>query len=524
MADGTAGGRDLPHLVVTREPIREPYRPRGGGGGERGLYNVRNRAGHASRLSQELTLAEESSRTAEGEWATALRSDGLILSVETWPGDFELALESLDLRGSGIQLLSVKEGTETPPTTERATVFVPHASLQQFFRRLDQYATQDTRHGRPRNESLIANIATLRLAALRELWSEVTPYPETGEAVWWEIWLRRTGSELTALTEVSEASRWTVAAHAVEFPERTVTAVLATATSLGQALASRLPIAELRRPRIVQTPNDLPLPVQREWNQDLASRIESAPETAPCVCLLDTGIYRHTLFVGSLGPDDIYNVIGLDGLDRSGHGTAQAGLALFGSLDDALTDPGIVRLTHGLESVKIVPGNGEPMNRPETYAAVTAAGTVAPEVRRPDRRRIHCFANTRDDTVSDGRPTSWSATLDALAFGTSVESTARRITLLSTPNPAAGRLFVVAAGNVRDNYYPTFLANCDTSPVEDPAQAWNALTVGAFTELDATPSEAGYEGYRPLARRGELSPFSRTSQTFSNFGQSSQTS
>jgi hypothetical protein len=47
-------------------------------------------------------------------------------------------------------------------------------------------------------------------------------------------------------------------------------------------------------------------------------------------------------------------------------------------------------------------------------------------------------------------------------------------------------------------------------PVEDPAQAWNALTVGAFTEkVDITDSD--FAGYLPIAPAGELSPRSRTS-------------
>lgn len=40
---------------------------------------------------------------------------------------------------------------------------------------------------------------------------------------------------------------------------------------------------------------------------------------------------------------------------------------------------------------------------------------------------------------------------------------------------------------------------------EDPAQSWNALTIGAYTELDQA------EGCIPLAAKGQLSPFSRTS-------------
>jgi hypothetical protein len=51
-------------------------------------------------------------------------------------------------------------------------------------------------------------------------------------------------------------------------------------------------------------------------------------------------------------------------------------------------------------------------------------------------------------------------------------------------------------------------------PIEDPAQAWNALTVGAYTDLADADSAPGFAGWTPLAPRGELSPFSRTAVAF----------
>ncbi|MFD8695473.1 S8 family serine peptidase [Kitasatospora purpeofusca] len=60
------------------------------------------------------------------------------------------------------------------------------------------------------------------------------------------------------------------------------------------------------------------------------------------------------------------------------------------------------------------------------------------------------------------------------------------------PDPEASRLVVVSAGNVREHHITHLrqddgtlhhLALCDTSPIENPAQAWNVLTVGAYTAL-----------------------------------------
>ena len=47
----------------------------------------------------------------------------------------------------------------------------------------------------------------------------------------------------------------------------------------------------------------------------------------------------------------------------------------------------------------------------------------------------------------------------------------------------------------------------------DPAQSWNAVTVGAFTKLD-TITDPALSGFTPIAQENQLSPFSTTSATW----------
>jgi len=510
----TAPVDGLPHLVVPGLPSAERFQRRGGGGTPSQLHTIADRAGHARALRTALEGARLASEPIREQWAEELKAAGMFLQVEGWLGDFELALESLDLRGSGIALVAVQPASIEPPLPERATVFVPYEGLGQFFRRLDEYSAQNTLRGRPRHERLITNIAGLRLAALNHLWTDVAPFPEGDAAMWWELWLRRTGDELETLVRIAELRHWTLSRTALEFPDRTVAAIRATRDDLALALASRLPMAELRAPSLVQSPAQLPREIQRAWVSNLAERIRPAGADAPAVCLLDTGIYEHTLFAGSLDPLDIGFVVGLDGLDRHGHGTELGGLALFGDLTDPLTSAETVVLDHRLESVKILPDPGTPENPPETYGAVTADGVATAEVNRPTRRRVLCMANSTSDWDGDGRPTLWSATVDALSFGSDVVRSERGLELLSDPDPTASRLVVVAGGNVRDRYRTDHLALSDVSPVDDPAQSWNALSVGAYTELDGVPEDPDFAGYRAVASRLDLSPFSRTSLVF----------
>lgn len=60
---------------------------------------------------------------------------------------------------------------------------------------------------------------------------------------------------------------------------------------------------------------------------------------------------------------------------------------------------------------------------------------------------------------------------------------------------------------------PNEIHSQDNYPIEDPAQAWNALTVGGYTDLIEV-RDKGYEDWTPMANAGELSPHSRTSVTW----------
>ncbi len=124
------------------------------------------------------------------------------------------------------------------------------------------------------------------------------------------------------------------------------------------------------------------------------------------------------------------------------------------------------------------------------------------------------IADAQAERIMLGQPTSWSAAVDALAAGLAIEMTDDGMVFLDEEDERDRRLFLLAAGNV-ETWEDEYLDRSDVEPVEDPGQAWNALTVGAYTEaVTFDDHEQGYDDWTAVASSGELSPHSRTSVPF----------
>ena len=444
----------------------------------------------------------------------------MLVTFESWPG-FELELKSLEsLRQGKPELLAVHDRGTDEDRVQFATVFVPGGGLGYFLERLDQYASQETRTGKPKNANMVERIAALRLATIRELWTdEREAFPEPHSVTWWEVWLRRSdGNEVHRLEQFAESSGIVVGSRRLAFDSRVIVLVQATATQLASALNVIDDFAELRAAHVNSAFfTDLSPAEQADWITDLVRRTDPAPDEAPASCILDTGVNRgHPLLEHSLADEDMHTCDPSWGAaDHDNHGTEMAGVTLYGDLRQALEGSHRVRLRHRLESVKIRPPAND--TDPELYGAVTAEGVARTEVQAPTRRRAFSMAVTATPDRIPGTPTSWSAAVDALAAGRAFDAANGELRYIDEASADSHRLFIVSAGNVRDltDTTLTYLDRCDTMPVEDPAQAWNALTVGAYTDLvDVGAEGSTHEGWTPVAEPGDLSPFSRTGVGF----------
>lgn len=461
---------------------------------------------------------EEAIDVLTAEELTAL---GSIVTIESAGPDFELRLESLqsfsshrtaDRKRPLWLLLSVTPRNPGLGLPDVAVVWVSDEYRERFMRLFEQYLDVTRASGAPANNQLIANIGRIRSSVLRDLWQSDGEPPTEGKH-WWEVWLHAGPAAAEMLTRYAEARGLSTSGRLLMLNERVVTWIYGEWESLQLLPSTAVPVAELRRPSFVDTIEDASPTERDDLVQDLAIRASAAPTDAPAVCHLDTGVARtHVLLEPSLSPDDLHTVIGTNGFDQVGHGTAMAGLALYGDLDDALTNGQAVLLEHRLESVRILPTAAESAHNPLAYGDVTAQAVALPEITSP-RRRVFCMpiSATGDVASNPGQPTLWSATIDALTAGGDVVSENGQLNLLSPATSAASRLMIVSAGNVDLPYAVDHLTHSDLHAVEDPGQAWNALTVGAHTDRVDLPSDPHYSGWSSVAPSGELSPYSRTS-------------
>jgi len=493
---------DLSHLRLEGTAGSVPYTYAGGGGAGEFRLPPRDRIPHAQGLKANLRQVQNEERTARQSQGLALEGDGTVISVRS-EQNFELKIDSLEQRQSGIELLSVK--AENGVTV--ANVFVPRGKIVRLLHIVDAYEKKVSPvKGQPRNRKLVESIASIRLAALKDVWQDQLPFPGQDEHLWWEVWLRASaGEEATkvhrAFAALARDRGMRVSDQFVAFPERVVTQAYGRQGQLGSSLDLLALLAELRRAKELATDyRELPPREQREFVDELVERLVAPGDDAPAVCLLDSGVNRgHPLLAPALAPADTQTINPDWGSadDQWQHGTQMAGIALYGCLTEAFSTSGPVTLRHCLESVKFLPPPPG-ANAPKDYGPFTIQAVARAEIQAPERKRAICMAVTADHRDL-GMPSLWSGAVDQLCSG---------------PADDIHRLMFISAGNLREEIgqpdYEYHRWNRERGGIEDPAQAWNAVTVGAFTEK-VFIREADYSDWQPLAERGDLCPTSRTS-------------
>lgn len=492
----------LPHIFLTDTASTEPYIPPASGGKTFKLP-PRQRQQHGQQLLNQFDQIRQQAASviAEQKAFGIDAGNGIYIQFESEP-DFELKFESLEAIRSGIELLTVRQ----QDNRTYATIFVPEGKMELLVRKISDYLdpAKDKEKGRPKNQKLIESISAIHQAMLTALWTDdPDALPTEGEAIWWEVWLRA-GTDPVGIIdffrEHAGQMDMVVSPEEIRFPDRTVLAVYGTRPQMSRSVKLLNCVAELRRAKdcadffTAMAANE-----QHEWIQAALKNIAPPEHDAPAVCILDTGINNaHPLLQSSLDDGDMHTCQPQWlPTDHHGHGTEMAGLALYGDLTELLAHAGPIHLGHRLESVKIKPPHGE--NPPHLYGDITAEAIARAETQAPERRRITCMAVTATDFRDRGKPSSWSAAIDKLCAG--VQENDPRMIVLSAGNTDPGFRHLYPHSNISD------------FGIHDPGQAWNALTVGAYTEKDFI-DPAQYPAWTPVAPLGDISPASTTSLTW----------
>lgn len=500
-----------PHLVLAKTSTAQAFIAPSRGAGTTAVPAL-DRVQHGNALKSQLLALQPLAQQAVLVQQEQGLESGLGLQVEfVGQPDVALAFESLGYElgkdpRKRIEVLSVR----TEGETTHANVFVPDGKLAHFEKYVEDYlAERKNVNGHALDHHALLNtIASIRRAEIRALWTDdpdLLPQDAT-ETIWWEVWLPVRGDRHAVLADfrkLAVLADCQVSEHQINFPERTVVLMYGSQQQFSASVMTLNCVAELRRAKETAEFFDGMTPAEQlEWVDETLARLKVAPEdnSTPRVCLLDSGVNRgHPLLSPFIADADMHTINPAWGVDdTANHGTGLAGLVALGDLSATLASDGPLVVAHRMESVKLTPEQGANAGESRSHGFLFAEAVSRPEVAAPARPRVFTSAVTSNDDRDRGRPSAWSSTIDRLASD-------------YDGNGQFPRLFVLCAGNTEDaqswNAYPTSLS---TRGIRDPGQAWNALTVGAYTEKISI-TEADAQDFTPVAPIGGISPYTRTS-------------
>ncbi|MCB9595900.1 MAG: S8 family peptidase [Sandaracinaceae bacterium] len=480
----------LPFLRGTVDAV-EPFQKPGGGGSGPPSLPSRNPATHSRYLSDQLDAMKRSvaARPAGSRDPEARRE---IIAVSPASG-FAIPTDSLGEKGVRV--------VGEDPASGLVLLDSGSADLPALRRKLGAYedpAKNSAKSGAPRNAPLLSPIDRISIARVEDVASEPVRQAAASGPQWVAIGCRggtydadsnaRSRREITRqlrrFTDMKEPAAEFVAAMEIVF-------------------YAKLTLDQLEQ--VVQAV-DCVYEVQlaersiRDWlflehdKVDLTShRMAPPPPRSPSVAILDTGITDHHALLAPAILSATSVVPGVaSGVDVDGHGTEMAGIALhLDAVGDAV-EAGVSAAPHWLQSVKI---NTSESNTGDEAARATWAPMTIEAVEHAEAEQeptAHVFAMAITAGMEKLEPTDWSQAIEQLGW-----------------NDGKGRLICISAGNadsddadlIRDYPHLNLI-----QPIQDPAQAWNALTIGACTWRTQMPPAADLREYSPVAPTGGASP------------------
>jgi hypothetical protein len=497
--------RDLSNIRIDKKGKGMEYKPPGTFRNTKGKYPIReDKKKHGNYIERQFIDAWNNGEKIQDDKLaiSAITRKGIYLEIRGKAG-YELITKSLEDTRQGVRLLNVQEKGKGEDREEIAIVFVPKAKQNFFLNKIQQYVRKDIK-----GTNVVATIEHIENAFVESLWTgDKSRIPGEKITMWCEAWLRYETKEnpdivVEEFYKVCDSCNVLYKKEKIIFPERIIVGISVTFQDLKKILFSSDRLAEIRE---MHTPNDfftheLNGLEKKEWIKDLLDRTEYDDKTDVTICLLDSGVNNgHPLLERILLDADKHSVDPAGGVnDKKRHGTRMAGIAEYFDLGKSLEEGDVIKVLHRLESVKIIDSDKD--NTEELYGDITSQAINLAEIERPQAQRIVCMAVTTD-MVENGHPSSWSGAIDEIVAGTyNGENRKPRLMFISAGN--------TAVEEIRNNR--NYLNAIVSHPIEDPGQAWNAVTVGAYTEKISIDDEK-YQEYQVVADNGDISPFTSTS-------------
>ena len=473
------------HIQMARLPERLPRRKKPGFGSS----PPRESGAHGARLARELSdaiAAQNAARRPE------FVDPALILTVQMSGAFQEEAWEQISLR-----VLS--------SDSDRTLVLCASAAeLREVQRKIEAYSAGAGDRANPQYAGLVANIENI---------GTVRPRDRLGKS------LREAGfaepEDFVENTEyVVDVELWDIGLRGLR--ERKLNEIRMLLTNLGGAELCRYigPSISMLRLRgngllvraVLQVVEVASIGLPPQADSDTSALVElglaDLPELLPdadeppLIGVIDSGISAHPLLRGA-----VVAQIGVPGTlgtaDEWGHGTAVAGIALFGDFRSQIAGGAPARSAR-LCVAKVTNDQGDF----DEYSLVPAQMREAIQRLRAEQgcRIFVCSLADRHSVYAGGKVGAWAATLDELAR----ELDVLIIVAASNRTPRLGQ--AVEEGVTA---YPKYLAE-PANRLLEPAGAVNVLTVGSLAHgpgLDATLADD--LNVRPITQRHEPSPFTR---------------
>lgn len=478
------------HPHITLHDFAETIEFKGQGAGSGKLIPPANPLEHSTSLRSSYSSAINTLREA----ADSLLPHGVVVDNGAYVDvsmDKNSSMESwkqLDTKRN-VQLMNVKKREDN---SSIATVFIPAGKEDTWLNdKLDAYDVEPAPGQNRKAEVVVNAIKDFHATNLSSFFKNVEEFNQVTDVVSdYELWIP-SSSDINAVKTKVLGLQIIVGNGVLSFEDEMVILIKANKRQLEQLIYVVKPILEIRKYHCPSILTSATMAEDREWVELIRQNIEVADGHLSRVGLLDSGVCNNHPLLYNFLPDDRCKTVkdptlGLK--DKAKHGTLSAGLVLYGDFAELINSPVISPITNELVSVKIFHDETTAETEQEHKAIVTLN---AIDCSTSLGGNIMMSSVTAEDCLT-GTATATSAAIDKKLF--------------DSPDS----MLMLSAGNRRtDNgfQYPDFL---ETEVLQDPAQAWNVLTVGAMTQKVAV-KDPNMAGVRIVAPSGGPSPVTTSS-------------